>query len=97
MKDSIILTETPMKKLALVAVLAVATLSGCVVAPVGPGHMRHRPVIVGPGIVAPPVVVVRPDGHDRGYYRGDDRGRYRGHDHHRGYDRDDDDRRGRRD
>jgi hypothetical protein len=84
----IILTEPLMKKLVLVGVLAVATLSGCVVAPVGHGHVRHRPVIVGPAIVAPPpVVYVRPDGRGdgRGYYRHD-----RGHDRgHWGRDRDD--------
>lgn len=67
-----------MKKLVLVAVVAVATLSGCVVAPVGPGYGRHHPVVVGPAIVAPPpVVFVRPEG--RGYYRGYDRGHDRGH------------------
>jgi hypothetical protein len=99
MKIRIIVTEPSMKKLVLVAVLAVATLSGCVVAPVGHGHVRHRPVIVGPAVVAPPpVVVVRPDrrGDGRGYHRHD-----RGHDRgHWGRDRDDDrgdDRRWRRD
>lgn len=66
-----------MKSLSIVAVLACTVLSGCVVAPVGPGYYRHRPVVVGPAVVGPPpVVVVRP-----GYGRGYDR-----HDH---YDRDD--------
>ncbi len=78
-----------MKKLVLVAVLAVATLSGCVVAPVGPGRYGHRPVVVGPAVVGPPVVVVRPEPyrHGRGYDRGYDRhDRYdRGDD--RGYER----------
>jgi len=88
-----------MKKFSVVAVLAVATLSGCVVAPVGHGRYGPRPVIVGPAVVGPPVVVVRPDahGHGRGYYRGYDRRDDRGHGHGRwGRDRDDD-RRGHRD
>lgn len=63
-----------MKHLSLVAVLAGAALSGCVVAPVGPGyHGYRRPVVVAPAVVAPPpVVVVRPGrpGYDR---RPDDR------------------------
>lgn len=54
-----------MKHLSLAAVLASAALSGCVVAPVGPGYHGHRrPVVVAPAVVAPPVVVVRP-GYDR--------------------------------
>ncbi|WP_326539811.1 hypothetical protein [Pseudorhodoferax sp.] len=62
-----------MKRLSLVAVLAAAALSGCVVAPVGPGYYGYRrPVVVAPAVVAPPVVVVRPgyDGRpDYGYGR----------------------------
>lgn len=75
-----------MKALSLPLVLA-AALSGCVVAPVGPGYHGHRrPVVVAPAVVAPPpVVVVRPgydrrfdDGHGRRWRR--DRGYDRGHD-----------------
>lgn len=59
-----------MKSLSLVAVLAAAALSGCVVAPVGPGYYGHRrPVVVAPAVVAPPppVVIVRPGYDGRGY------------------------------
>ncbi len=58
-----------MKRLSLLAVVAVATLSGCVVAPVGPGYYGYRrPVVVAPAVVAPPpVVVVRPGYDGRGY------------------------------
>jgi hypothetical protein len=60
--------EIRMKRLSLLAALAAATLSGCVVAPVGPGYYGHRrPVVVAPAVVAPPVVVVRPGYDDRGY------------------------------
>lgn len=64
-----------MKRLSLLAILAVAGLSGCVVAPVGPGyHHRHRPVIVAPP--PPPAVIVRPGYDDRRWDRGRRHDRY---------------------
>lgn len=59
-----------MKRLPLLAVLAVAGLTGCVVAPVGPGYYhRQRPVVVAPP-PPPPVVIVRPGYDDRRWDRG---------------------------
>jgi hypothetical protein len=53
-----------MKRLtALIALLAVLPLTGCIVAPAGPGYYRARPVVVAP-------VVVRPYGHYHYGYRG---------------------------
>lgn len=63
-----------MKRLSLLAVLAAAALSGCVVAPVGPGYYGYRrPVVVAPPVVGPPVVIVRPGYEGRPRYD-DDRG-----------------------
>lgn len=69
-----------MKRLSLVLVFAGAALSGCIVAPVGPGYYGHRrPVVVVPAVQAPPpVVIVRPgyggrsdDGYGRRWRRND--------------------------
>lgn len=71
-----------MKRLSLLAVLAATALSGCVVAPVGPGYYGYRrPVVVAPPVVGPPVVIVRPG------YEGRPRYRYRDNDDDRGYGR----------
>lgn len=70
-----------MRKLSLAAVLVAAALSGCVVAPVGPGYHTHRrPVVVAPAVVAPPpVVIVRPGYDAPGYGYGDGRRWRRGY------------------
>ncbi|RCW70184.1 hypothetical protein [Pseudorhodoferax soli] len=74
-----------MKRLSLLAVLAVAALSGCVVAPVGPGYYGYRrPVVVAPPVVGPPVVIVRPGYEGRPRYDDD-----RGYGHGRRWRRDD--------
>lgn len=70
-----------MKRLSLIAVLSVAGLTGCVVAPVGPGYYhRSRPVVVAPP--PPPAVIVRPGYDDRHWDRG------HRHDRYERYDRD---------
>ncbi|GAA4322768.1 hypothetical protein GCM10023144_03050 [Pigmentiphaga soli] len=44
----------------LLPLCAAAALSGCVVAPVGPGPVVYRPAVVAPARVYVPPVVVRP-------------------------------------
>lgn len=64
-------SEVCMKRLFSIALLACAGLSGCVVAPVGPGYGYGRPVVAAPVVVEPvppPVVVVRPGYGGPGWY-----------------------------